>query len=54
MVPRPPPRFYLAAVQNSCEIKSVQRPGDEATAKVGMLLLAMMLSVIRYTVCAAD
>ena len=35
MQPRPPPRFYLAAVEKNrhgCEIKSGQRPGNEANA----------------------
>jgi len=33
LVPRPPPRFYLAAVENGCKIKSRQRPGNEATVR---------------------
>ena len=31
LVPRPPPRLYLAAVEKSQEIKSGRRPGNEAT-----------------------
>ena len=36
LIPKPPPRFYLAAVAamctlHSCEIKSGRRPGNEAT-----------------------
>ena len=31
LVPRPPPRFYLAAVLHGCEIKSGRRPGNEGT-----------------------
>ena len=34
LIPRPPPRFYLAAVEiflHSCKIKSGRRPGNEAS-----------------------
>ena len=40
LVPRPPPRLYLAAVEKSCEIKSGQRPGNEAIYKVHHWFLA--------------
>ena len=31
LVPRPPPRFYLTAMEKiGCEIKSGQRPGNKA------------------------
>ena len=33
LVPRPPPRLYLAAVEiHGCEIKSGRRPGNEASS----------------------
>ena len=44
LVPRPPPRFYLAAVEKNWEIKSGQRPGDEAriTAHVHIIITLLV------------
>ena len=39
LIPRPLPRFYLAAMEKNhgCEIKYGRRPGDEASIYVGVI-----------------
>ena len=42
LVPRPPPRFYLTAVEKNREIKFGRRPGNEArfsSVKCGSIIL---------------
>ena len=51
LVPRPPPRLYLAAVEKSflhgCEIKSGRRPGNEAS------IYSLCKSAMTFILCTS-
>ena len=51
LVPRSPPRFYLAAMENDCEIKSRQRPWNEATVRYPQFssLFHVVITIILFT-----